>query len=52
MHREVIISEEVVREFGFKYSSLHPKHKGLLNRNLNQKTNRMFFWDTFLKAYF
>lgn len=52
MDRGVIIFEEVGREFCRKYSSLYPNHKGLLNRNLNQKANRMFIWDTFLDTYF
>lgn len=50
--RGVIIFEEVGREFGRKYSSLNPNHEGLLNRNLNQKTNRMCIRDTVWDTYF
>ena len=50
--RGVIIFEEVGREFGRKYSSLNPNHKGLLNRNLNQKTNRLCIGDTVLNTFF
>lgn len=35
-----------------KHHSLDPNHRGLLNRNLNEKENRMLIWDTFLDTYF
>lgn len=49
-----IIFKEVGREScqKRKHHSLDPNHRGLLNRNLNEKENRMLIWDTFLDTYF
>lgn len=35
-----------------KHCSPDPNHRGLLNRNLNEKENRMLIWDTFLDTCF